>query len=1569
MRVNFRQGVVSYPASGGSQDFLIKSGSYVSLNTTNGLVSVNFAHGTQDYLYIERNDVNNAWTITPSVDQWLYWDIDLRTGLRTFGTTLLEPKVQASAPTSPSTDQHWFNTSSTTMYVWSGLRWVEKVRVFACELQGGATIISTSINSPNFDGTQVGNTTQVYVGEIMFDAQTSNPFKTPDGKFVTTEDTISTPSVKSDVKFASLIVSGQAQQVLSAYTVVKFSDFGQIEHADQYTSQQQTFGIIQEDANISDFVNVVMSGAVTNPTWNWSTVNQKLYADSAGALTETAPIPSAVPVAVVVDANTIVLGTMSVEYSTTNITNPSPDAATDSTAGLVKINIPAVDPLSPVVIGANDPRIDTVDAIDSSADGILVKTGSSYAPATTSTIKALVDTEYVNITGDTMTGSLVLYADPTDALEAATKNYVDVSIGALSAVYSSLGHTHPESDIVNLVSDLASKVDIAGSTMTGALILSGDPTVALQAATKQYVDSIGYYSTSNVVRVNKAPNVGEYSSIKAAMDSISGNTSTNRWVVEVAPGTYAEDKITMKMYTSFRALSTRDVIVIANNPADDLVVTSGYNTIDGLTLTGARNTGSRAILAQDVTDVAILNCSFEDNSTDIHVEAVSATTSVDIHMAEHNGGPLMLYGTRCISSGGNTCTVSISGSELDMEVASPNLVAVADYTGTGTTVISDSISYVGGSIGTGVLISDGATVRSGSTYVSSFDVNLHVPNVGSAPQVNINEIASNSVTYDIFVEHPGTSGTIVGSAQRSKVYIDPSAPLSVQYYSSQGLTLVGEVFIGTDNSSTTNISRLVQKGGPVGALSGGEVTKTATPLQVSIAAGYGYVDDATTNLAKYVEWTTQTLTLPDNTSILYVYVDNTGAIAYATAPTDPHTTILLSRARTFSSTVQFIIDIRYMSEHAATGMDTFARSAFGPIFESGCVTAENGTTPFELDVGSGSYWYGSANFLPSGGSPITFTQFNRVSGSWVPTAGVTLVENTQYDNGTDLTALTAGYYTKHALYVGGDGANETYALIVGQAEYATLLDVQQAPLPTPPSYFSADAGVAVAAIIVQEGAAAITEIDDIRPRLGFTAPAITSVYTHGNLLGLLADDHPQYLRTDGGRTMTGSLNLGTNNILNAGTINGVTIQTHVSRHLPNGSDPLTTAAPTTSLSTVTANSEGTANSLARSDHTHALTGVQPSSTALTTLDGIATTGLYAITGSGTAATRTILGISGSIDVTNGDGVSGNPTLSVSSTYGGQTSIDTVGTLTSGTWNADTLTTPYGGTGLNSIGIANQVLGVNVSASGLEYKTVAGGANISITPTAGLLTVSAYGLAPLASAYVTVGNDGTLTDERALTGTTNQITIADGGANSNVTVAIADNPVLPGTSSVTLPTGTTAQRPVSPVGGMLRHNSTTGMSEHYAVSASAFVPFGKVLQVLTGSIPAATGSTTFTPGATAPTSTTGTQIWSQAITTQTNTSRVSINFTLSLDVTNDGKLITVAIFRGTTCILTSLNYMVKHGEPQTCTISFDDTPGAAGTYTYSARVAVDANTWYVNSNFNGWTLGGTLISKYRLTEVL
>ena len=88
---------------------------------------------------------------------------------------------------------------------------------------------------------------------------------------------------------------------------------------------------------------------------------------------------------------------------------------------------------------------------------------------------------YMKKSGATMTGALMLSGEPTEDLQAATKKYVDEAVANVPT--PSGGITQEQAD--------ARYLQLTGGTMTGALTLSGDPTDNLQAATKQYIDKVG----------------------------------------------------------------------------------------------------------------------------------------------------------------------------------------------------------------------------------------------------------------------------------------------------------------------------------------------------------------------------------------------------------------------------------------------------------------------------------------------------------------------------------------------------------------------------------------------------------------------------------------------------------------------------------------------------------------------------------------------------------------------------------------------------------------------------------------------------------------------------------------------------------------------------------------------------------------------------------------------------------------------------------------------------------------------------------------------------------------------
>jgi hypothetical protein len=145
---------------------------------------------------------------------------------------------------------------------------------------------------------------------------------------------------------------------------------------------------------------------------------------------------------------------------------------------------------------------------------------------------------YLSLAGGTLSGSLVLNGDPINGNQSATKHYVDTLA--------------------------ATDLPLSGGTLSGALLLNGDPTSSTQAATKHYVDTLAatevplaggtmtgalsapsaeIQGTLNAAKLNGEITVDgvTYASLNAAWTaaaSVAGSSGKNQ-TVRLGPGTFA----------------------------------------------------------------------------------------------------------------------------------------------------------------------------------------------------------------------------------------------------------------------------------------------------------------------------------------------------------------------------------------------------------------------------------------------------------------------------------------------------------------------------------------------------------------------------------------------------------------------------------------------------------------------------------------------------------------------------------------------------------------------------------------------------------------------------------------------------------------------------------------------------------------------------------------------------------------------------------------------------------------------------------------------------------------------
>lgn len=308
MYVPFRQGIIRHQIDNNSNPAFLQKvggGQFVDLVVSPIPTIFTVAHGSTDYLFEETRTVVHAWgPFTESQDRWLYWDIDIFTGQRTFGFTTKPPIHSSSPPISPQNDQHWFDTSKTTMYVWNGSRWEEKIRLFAAKYDESSIII------PYLPGSQVGLNTPTNAGFILFDDD-EKPIKKwrrdNKGEFLTTE----TPIITHASRVSNVILDGathicQAVENIPQWSAVCFVDNNRVKLA-SYMDPRPIAGIVKWNMNVGDIGIIHTSGYITNNNWNWTVpASTPLFVGLSGEITTQVPQTGSIQcVGMVIDSDTI----------------------------------------------------------------------------------------------------------------------------------------------------------------------------------------------------------------------------------------------------------------------------------------------------------------------------------------------------------------------------------------------------------------------------------------------------------------------------------------------------------------------------------------------------------------------------------------------------------------------------------------------------------------------------------------------------------------------------------------------------------------------------------------------------------------------------------------------------------------------------------------------------------------------------------------------------------------------------------------------------------------------------------------------------------------------------------------------------------------------------------------------------------------------------------------------------------------------------------------------------------------------------------------------------------------
>jgi hypothetical protein len=226
----------------------------------------------------------------------------------------------------------------------------------------------------------------------------------------------------------------------------------------------------------------------------------------------------------------------------------------------------------------------------------------------------------------------------------------------------------------------------------------------------------------------------------------------------------------------------------------------------------------------------------------------------------------------------------------------------------------------------------------------------------------------------------------------------------------------------------------------------------------------------------------------------------------------------------------------------------------------------------------------------------------------------------------------------------------------------------------------------------------------------------------------------------------------------------------------------------------------------------------------------------------------------------------------------------------------------------------------------------------------------------------------VTQRKPLVIGTNNIPTVLAASDELPDVALPTNLTMKGLAGTTPPSGATSDREASPVAGRYRYNTTLGCHEGY--TPDGWVPMNNVLLAgYRGNVGQLTGTTLIPYGSSAPTTSQGTQVWSQTVTPTVAGSTFEIDFSTMVDVGNNNRGVTIAIFRGTTLLGFTVAWCATSNRPVPVSIKVNDTLASGAAVTYSCRIGVDSSaTWYLGRGASA-TMGGVNNSGWNIREVL
>lgn len=705
----------------------------------------------------------------------------------------------------------------------------------------------------------------------------------------------------------------------------------------------------------------------------------------------------------------------------------------------------------------------------------------------------------------------------------------------------------------------------------------------------------------------------DYNSIRLAiLAAIAGGASSaNPWEIRVYPGTYTELPMTVQsgiVITADLGERSDTVTVVASDPNLDLF------TVTGGSIAGIRASG--------VTDV--VRCLFHVSgpATSVSMRGISVA-NCSTGICVDGGATLVIANFGCsitsASTGAVTTALKVSGVGSNAIVFSgsavvPSFIPALYATNPIQTVLyatnearlrvqgmGFSVAYKDNTA-TGIRCGGGAYTEILNNSFENCNNALHIDSYDYGVGTEVVVLSSTFSNNVLNFKNESAIGLIFGSWSTDKRGLSNVAGGSrhgyVYFRDAKTARLFGSTkYNFAETNKDVDFEDFFSDNISTGVCDGGIVT-VGTGLSVNISAGDGWIHRAALEDSFWVEWDAYNSLALTPSATNYVYYDSAAATFRADAAPPGDTGILVATIVTGTSTIRYNHKTMTPNENHVTRLHDYLMATRKLALSSGLLCSV-GTDPLRnISIASGEYYIGLDLISYAGSAAAaTFNYYCGLNGA-VESVSQTQLNLDSYDYNGTLKTMRDGYYRNDTALITSDGY---VSVILGNVEYGSLALAQAGGVGNTPTFLEPSA-CPVGKIIFKKSIG-ITEIGDIRPRPAATgSTAVSGISVHSGLSGLEADDHKQYLPVAGGRAMTGNLQMGAHNITGVGTIDGVDVSAHGSRHNPGAIDAITVGTPVAVL-IGEAPAEGSNASLARSNHQHGITTGTPSTVGATNAEG------------------------------------------------------------------------------------------------------------------------------------------------------------------------------------------------------------------------------------------------------------------------------------------------------------------------------------------------------------------------------